>query len=115
MYGKKLLPILRRLATRAEGQDLIEYALLVGIISIGIIAAISGLGSRIAQTYATTSAALNGTPADNGSPASGNPNTGNPGNPGGNPGNSGGNPGTPGNPGNGGGPPNNPGRGRGGG
>jgi Flp pilus assembly pilin Flp len=59
MYGTTLLPILRRLSKRTEGQDLIEYALLVGILSIGIIATLSALGSTVTQMYATTAAALN--------------------------------------------------------
>lgn len=117
MSQRTLMPVLRRLCKRTEGQDLIEYALLVGIISVGLIAMIGALGTSVTQMYATTSAALNAAPngpstpggpdAGNGNPGNGNPGNGNPGN--GNPGNSNpgnGNPGT-GNP--------NPGRGGGGG
>jgi len=94
MYQLTVISVLRRLWKRTEGQDLIEYALLVGIISVGLIAMIGALGTSVTQMYATTSAALTaapagpstpgGSPADpgNGNPGNGNPGNGNP-NPGG--------------------------------
>ena len=123
MYRTLFLKVLGRFARRTEGQDLIEYALLTGILSIALIVSITGLGSKVGQLYATTSAALNGapssdpgaggdpgqgTPGDPGSPGNGNPNPGN-GNP--NPGNGNPNPGN-GNPNPGNGNPN-PGKGKG--
>ena len=100
MYRVQLLSLLRRSITRTEGQDLIEYALLVGMIAIAIIASVGSLGAGVTRLYDTTRAALSAPgapdPGSGGNPGAGNPNNGNPGN--GNPGN--GNPGN-GNPGNG--------------
>ena len=97
-----ILRKLRALARRCEGQDLIEYGLLLGMISAAVVASVAQIAPKVSQPFATIAAA--------GNPASGNPGTGNPGNgnPGtGNPGNSkpvgnagNGNPGN-GNPGNG--------------
>ncbi len=111
MSRTHVIPVLRRLTRRTEGQDLIEYALLIGIISVALLVGITGVGASVTQLYATTSAALNGTPAPD--PGSGGPSTGDPGNPGNSgPGNSDGSPGSgnTGNPGNSGG---NPGKGKG--
>jgi Flp pilus assembly pilin Flp len=104
----RIIQFLRALVRRSEGQDLIEYGLLVGMISAAIVAAISPLATKVAQPFqvlAGPSTPGNGNPG-NGNPGNGNPGNGNanPGNPGnGNPGNSNpvGNPGTgnPGNPG----------------
>ena len=93
MYGIHITPVVRRLARRTEGQDLIEYALLIGMISVALLLSISGIGASVTQMYGNTSAALNGAPAA--PPGSGDPSTGNPG---GNPGNSGNPPGNSGNP-----------------
>ena len=108
----RIIQFLRALVRRSEGQDLIEYGLLVGMISAAIVATISPLATKVAQPFqvlAGPSNPGNGNPGNGnpGNPGNGNPNPGNPGN--GNPGNSNpvGNPGS-GNPGNGTG---NPGRG----
>ena len=112
MYRVQLLPVIRRCILRTEGQDLIEYALLVGMVALAIIVSIGNLGTSVTRLYETTAAALSAAsapqPGPGGNPGNGNPGNGNPGNanPGnGSPGN--GNPGN-GNPGNG-----NPGNGRG--
>ena len=102
----RIIQFLRALVRRSEGQDLIEYGLLVGMISAAIVATISPLATKVAQPFqvlAGPSNPGNGNPG-NGNPGNGNPNPGNPGN--GNPGNSNpvGNPGN-GNPGNGNGNP----------
>jgi len=116
----QILQSLRALARRCEGQDLIEYGLLIGMLSAAIVASLAQIAPKVSQPFTTIAAVgnpTNDTPANgnpgngnpgNGNPGNGNPGNGNPGNgnPGkGNPGN--GNPGT-GNPGNG-----NPGNGRG--
>jgi len=105
----RITQFLRALVRRSEGQDLIEYGLLIGMISAAIVATISPLATKVAQPFQVLAGPVdpgNGNPGT-GNPGNGNPNPGNPGN--GNPGNSNpvGNPGT-GNPGNGSG---NPGRG----
>jgi Flp pilus assembly pilin Flp len=41
--------LLHRLAVEDSGQDLIEYGLLVGVITIGAITAITAIGPRIAN------------------------------------------------------------------
>jgi Flp pilus assembly pilin Flp len=98
----------RAFVRRCEGQDLVEYGLLIGMISTVLVASIAQIGPKVSQPFAAVAAAgdpANGNPG-NGNPGNGNPGSGNPGNsnPGnGNPGNS--NPGN-GNPGN-----SNPGRG----
>jgi Flp pilus assembly pilin Flp len=43
---------------REEGQDLIEYALLVGFISLAAVAAISGISSELSTIYSSISAQL---------------------------------------------------------
>ena len=102
----RMIQFLRALVRRSEGQDLIEYGLLVGMLSAAIVATLSPLATKVAQPFqvlAGPSSPGTGNPG-NGNPGNGNPNPGNPGN--GNPGNSNpvGNPGS-GNPGNGNGNP----------
>jgi Flp pilus assembly pilin Flp len=67
-----ILRKLRALAWRCEGQDLIEYGLLVGMISAAVVASIAQIAPKVSQPFATIAAA--------GNPASGNPGNGNPGN-----------------------------------
>lgn len=43
---------------REEGQDLIEYALLVGFISLAAVAAISGISSELKSIYSSISSQL---------------------------------------------------------
>jgi Flp pilus assembly pilin Flp len=88
-------------ARPADGQDLIEYGLLIGMITVAIVFSIKDTGATVAGLYAETVSVLSdggvgpeGQPQDpapaggdpgNGNPGNGNPNPGNPGN--GNPGN----------------------------
>ena len=107
-HPNRLRAVLRRLLRTSEGQDLIEYGLLIGMLSVTLVAALGPIGGKVLNYYTTLSASLDGNvPAGppGGNPGGGNPGGGNPG--GGNPG--GGNPGG-GNPGGG-----NPGGGNGGG
>ncbi len=83
----QILQRLRDLFRRDEGQDLIEYGLLVGMISAAIVATIPPIAAKVAQPFQQFVAAGSG----GGNPGNGNPGNGNPGNgnPGiGNPGNS---------------------------
>lgn len=90
-------PHLRLLRDLTDGQDLIEYALLIALISTTVLITVTQLGVKVPGMYTTTADALPGDggqePTDggpgNGNPGGGNPGGGNPG--GGNPG--GGNPG----------------------
>ena len=50
--------LLRRLVREDEGQDLIEYGLLIGIITVACIAAILLLGPQVAGYFQTLQAAL---------------------------------------------------------
>ena len=93
------MQLFKRLARCAQGQDLIEYALLIGLLSVVLIVAITGIKAKVGSPYQNVDAAIpaggdpgNGNPGGNpggGNPGGGNPGGGNPG--GGNPG--GGNPG----------------------
>ena len=47
-----IISLLRRLAIESDGQDLIEYALLLGIIVVGTITIISTIGGKV-NTYFT--------------------------------------------------------------
>jgi Flp pilus assembly pilin Flp len=71
------------LARRVEGQDLIEYAVLIALIAGTVLIAATQLGVKVPGMYATTAEALPG----QGSPSS--PGDGNPGNGGGQPDNPG--------------------------
>lgn len=47
--------LLHRLVFEDSGQDLIEYGLLVGVITIGAIAAINSIGPIVASYFSTLS------------------------------------------------------------
>jgi Flp pilus assembly pilin Flp len=50
--------LLQSLKEDESGQDLIEYALLLGLITVGAIASITALGASIATQWAAIAAAL---------------------------------------------------------
>jgi len=50
--------LLKRLVQDDSGQDLIEYGLLVGVITIGAIAGIQLIGPRVASYFTTLNARL---------------------------------------------------------
>lgn len=54
--------LLIRLVREDEGQDLIEYGLLVGVITIGAITAITAIGPRVASYFTSLNSALPATP-----------------------------------------------------
>jgi pilus assembly protein Flp/PilA len=49
---------LKSLLRREEGQDLVEYALVVAMIAFGAVAAMKGLGSEINTAFKTISSNL---------------------------------------------------------
>jgi pilus assembly protein Flp/PilA len=51
----KLYMKFQDLISREEGQDLIEYALLVALISLAAVAAITGLASNMTKVFTTIS------------------------------------------------------------
>jgi pilus assembly protein Flp/PilA len=53
-----MMRLLKRLAFEDSGQDLIEYGLLVGVITIGAITAITALGPRVANYFSTLNSRL---------------------------------------------------------
>lgn len=57
MLTSKLLT-LRTYLTREDGQDLVEYALVVAVIAFGAVAAMKGLGSEINTAFKTISSNL---------------------------------------------------------
>jgi pilus assembly protein Flp/PilA len=50
---------MQTLAVREEGQDLVEYALVVGLISIAAVAGLKTLATAITNIFATISTSLN--------------------------------------------------------
>ena len=48
----------RRLWRETEGQDLVEYALIVAAIALGLITAIRGIAQALSSLYESISAAL---------------------------------------------------------
>jgi Flp pilus assembly pilin Flp len=50
--------LVARLVRSDEGQDLIEYGLLVGIITVGAIASIKLIGPTVATYFSTLNASL---------------------------------------------------------
>ena len=55
----KLYVKMQTLAVREEGQDLVEYALVVGLISIAAVAGLKTLATAITNIFATISTSLN--------------------------------------------------------
>ena len=81
--------VIRHLTRSSEGQDLIEYGVLIGIIAVALVVSLSGIGGRVSSMYTSLTVAIGADDPGAGNPGGGNPGGGNPG--GGNPG--GGNPG----------------------
>ena len=50
--------LFNRFVQEESGQDLIEYGLLVGIITTGAIAAIGAIGPKVGSYYSSLNAAL---------------------------------------------------------
>ena len=50
--------LISRLIWSDEGQDLIEYGLLVGIITIGAIVGITAIGPKVAPYFTSLNAAM---------------------------------------------------------
>ena len=51
MFMAQLVMVLRTLRNDESGQDLIEYALVAGLIGLGAVAAMSSLASSIATAF----------------------------------------------------------------
>jgi pilus assembly protein Flp/PilA len=52
--------MLKRLLYESDGQDLVEYALLVGIVALGATVALQGFSNQIANVWNTISSTLSG-------------------------------------------------------
>jgi pilus assembly protein Flp/PilA len=50
--------LLIRVLRRQEGQDLIEYALLIGIITVASMLAITAIGGKVTQYFSNLNAAM---------------------------------------------------------
>ena len=50
--------LLKRFVREEEGQDLIEYGLLIGIITVGAIVSINLIGPKVATYFSTLNAQL---------------------------------------------------------
>ena len=55
----RLLNTLRKLARADEGQDLLEYALLVSLIALVAVLAITATGTNVTTIFTNIAAALN--------------------------------------------------------
>lgn len=53
-----MMKLLARFVNEDEGQDLIEYGLLVGIITVGAITAITAIGPKVQKYYDDLNAKL---------------------------------------------------------
>ena len=49
-FRNTILKLLRR-TLREEGQDLVEYALILGMVSVAVVATMRGLGSQLVSYY----------------------------------------------------------------
>lgn len=58
--GRQLIGNIRRLIGSDDGADIIEYALLAGLISIAAIATLTSVGSKIASIFASIDTRLGG-------------------------------------------------------
>ena len=56
--SQELKSICQDLMNREEGQDLVEYALVVALIALGAVLAMSGLGSAINVAFTKVSSTL---------------------------------------------------------
>ena len=54
------LRMIRGFLARSEGQDLVEYALLVAVVALGAAAALTAFRAAIVSAWATISAGLSG-------------------------------------------------------
>jgi Flp pilus assembly pilin Flp len=54
----KICSALQRLATREEGQDLVEYALVLALITIGAVSMLRGIGAKVVGTLTAINSAL---------------------------------------------------------
>ena len=58
MFAQLITHILTSLAAQEEGQDLVEYALILVFVSIAAIAALMALGPQVAAIYTQVTQAL---------------------------------------------------------
>jgi Flp pilus assembly pilin Flp len=54
----RAIQLIRKLAHETDGQDLIEYGLLVGIITLASILALIAVGGKLAPYFTTLNAAM---------------------------------------------------------
>ncbi|MBV9670962.1 MAG: Flp family type IVb pilin [Acidobacteriales bacterium] len=52
------MELLKKLWSEDDGQDLIEYGLLIGIITVGAIASIKLIGPKVTSYFTSTNTAL---------------------------------------------------------
>ena len=54
----RLLDLVRRFVREDEGQDLLEYALLIGLIAIVAVLAVTAAGNKVAATFTAIANAI---------------------------------------------------------
>ena len=62
MFGSPWVRKLRTLLTQEEGAALIEYALLVALIAIGVLIGVSQMGQALSKTFRNAANTLNAIP-----------------------------------------------------
>jgi Flp pilus assembly pilin Flp len=54
----KICSLMRRLTMREEGQDLVEYALVLALISVGAVSVLKGIDIKVVATLTAINSAL---------------------------------------------------------
>lgn len=56
----KILVQLQNVAKREEGQDLVEYALITGLLAVAAVALINGIGTSVVNLFTSVNSTLAG-------------------------------------------------------
>jgi Flp pilus assembly pilin Flp len=56
----KILERARRILQNEEGQTLVEYALIIGIVSLTLVAALTGISDALTRAFDTITSTLSG-------------------------------------------------------
>jgi pilus assembly protein Flp/PilA len=60
-YGGEMTQLIRKMWSDDEGQDLIEYALMLTLILLVSVAAIQGIGTKVSQIFTNVNTSLSST------------------------------------------------------